>query len=114
QFGCKLFRCEDAREDWQPCGVPTYPPKPEGEVDECPMRKIPIPWSLEMIWALEAGKREGELWLGSLPGGLFHSNDGGDSWELVRSLWDRPERRKWAGGGYDYAGIHSICVDPRD
>ncbi len=25
-----------------------------------------------------------------------------------------PERLKWFGGGADYPGIHSICVDPRD
>ncbi|MCB1076586.1 MAG: exo-alpha-sialidase, partial [Verrucomicrobiae bacterium] len=31
-----------------------------------------------------------------------------------RGLWDRPERRKWFGGGYDYPGIHSIMVDPRN
>jgi len=45
---------------------------------------------------------------------LFLSRDCGESWTLVRSLWDRPERKDWFGGGYDDAGIHSICVDPRD
>ena len=29
-------------------------------------------------------------------------------WQLVRALWDVPERAKWFGGGYDDAGIHSI------
>jgi photosystem II stability/assembly factor-like uncharacterized protein len=33
---------------------------------------------------------------------------------LVASLWDRPERREWFGGGNDQPGIHSICVDPVD
>jgi photosystem II stability/assembly factor-like uncharacterized protein len=33
---------------------------------------------------------------------------------LLRGLWDRPERKGWFGGGYDYPGIHSVCVDPRD
>ena len=28
--------------------------------------------------------------------------------------WDRPERAKWFGGGYDHPAIHSICLDPRD
>jgi photosystem II stability/assembly factor-like uncharacterized protein len=49
-----------------------------------------------------------------VPGGLFRSDDTGASWGLVRSLWDRPERKRWFGGGKDRAGIHSICVDPRD
>lgn len=33
---------------------------------------------------------------------------------MNRSLWDKPERRGWFGGGYDQPGIHSICVDPRN
>ena len=45
-------------------------------------------------------------------GRLFRSDDGGTSWELVRSLWDHPKRREWFGGGADYPGIHSICVEP--
>jgi hypothetical protein len=49
-----------------------------------------------------------------LPGGLFQSNDSGMSWQLVRGLWDRPERSTWFGGGYDTPGIHSICIDPRN
>jgi len=32
----------------------------------------------------------------------------------VDKLWSRPERSEWFGGGYDYPGIHSICVDPRN
>jgi photosystem II stability/assembly factor-like uncharacterized protein len=54
------------------------------------------------------------LWCGTIPGGLFRSSDDGASWELVRSLWDHPKRKKWFGGGADLPGIHSICVDPRD
>jgi hypothetical protein len=32
----------------------------------------------------------------------------------VRSLWDRPERLAWMGGGYDVPGIHSIGPHPTD
>ena len=76
----------------------------------------PVPWNLEMVWALEigGGDQPGVLWAGTLPGGLFKSSDGGTSWELIRPLWDHPRRREWLGGGAEYAGIHSICVDPRD
>ena len=49
-----------------------------------------------------------------MPGGLFRSEDGGDSWLLNRPLWDDPLREEWSGGGADHPGIHSICVDPRD
>ena len=54
------------------------------------------------------------IWCGTLPGGLFKSEDGGDSWALNRALWDDPRREQWFGGGADQPGIHSICVDPRD
>jgi photosystem II stability/assembly factor-like uncharacterized protein len=75
-----------------------------------------IPWSTVKIWALEAASAEapGSLWCGTIPGGLFRSDDGGSSWQIVRSLWDHPKRKKWFGGGADLPGIHSICVDPRD
>ena len=56
----------------------------------------------------------GRLWAGTIPGGLFHSEDRGESWSLVRPLWDDPRRRRWFGGGYDKPGVHSISVDPRD
>jgi photosystem II stability/assembly factor-like uncharacterized protein len=56
------------------------------------------------------------LWAGTVGGGLFRSRDRAASWGLVRSLWDLRERRAWmpAGAGYPEAGIHSICVHPRD
>ena len=56
----------------------------------------------------------GRVWCGTIPGGLFKSTDSGRSWAIVQSLWENPARRKWFGGGADWPGIHSICVDPRD
>src|SRR5919108_87764 len=82
------------------------------------------PWSItatsflgdNVSWALEAGG-DGDpdgLWCGTIPGGLFRSDDRGKSWQLVRSLWDHPKRREWFGGGAEFPGIHSICVEPGD
>lgn len=116
-FGSKLHRSLDGGKSWTEITAPAFPPKSADAPDiKCPMRGIPIPWNVEMIWSLETGDADqpGVLWCGTIPGGLFHSKDHGQSWDLVRSLWDRPERAKWMGGGYDYPGIHSICVDPRD
>lgn len=110
-FGVKMRRSHDAGRSWDESPVPAYPPKPAAAADEADAA-----WSLAQVWALEAAGADqpGVLWAGTIPGGLFHSADGGDSWGLVRSLWDRPERREWFGGGYDHPGIHSICIDPRD
>jgi len=114
-FGAKVHRSRDGGEHWEEVGTPAYPTPPEGHVERDDMGRE-IPWKLLRIWALEAGLagQPGVLWAGTLPGGLFTSEDGGDSWSLVRSLWDHPGRRSWLGGGADYPGIHSICVDPRD
>lgn len=116
-FGCKLQRSTDGGKSWEEIGTPTYPKFPEGrEPDRCPMRQIEIPWKLELIWALVPGgdDQPGRLWCGTIPGGLFKSDDHGQSWSIVESLWNHPARTKWFGGGYDFPGIHSICVDPRD
>jgi len=116
-FGAKLHRSDDAGATWTEITPPAFPPKPPDAPDvRCPMRGIPIPWSVQQIWSLEAGgpDQPGRLWCGTIPGALFRSDDRGASWELVTGLWNRPERAKWMGGGYDYPGIHSILVDPRD
>jgi hypothetical protein len=108
-FGVKLHRRDKGADAWTEIAVPAYPPQPED-------RKNEVAWKLSVIWSLAAGGADepGVLWAGTLPGGLFRSCDRGDSWELVRSLWDLPERGEWFGGGFDLPGIHSICVDPRD
>lgn len=111
-FGVKLHWSPDGGEYWEERAVPSYP---AGEQIRTGDGKPPTPANLLMIWSLEAGTpaQPGRLWAGTLPGGLFRSDDGGRSWELNRGLWDRPERTEWFGGGYDTPGIHSICVDPR-
>ena len=108
-FGVKLHRRDHGAEVWTEIAAPAYPPQPEDRKDD-------VAWKLTLIWSLAAGGagEPGVLWAGTLPGGLFRSADRGDSWQLVRSLWDAPGRREWFGGGYDVPGIHSICVDPRD
>lgn len=104
-FGCKLHRSDDGGRNWTELPCPAYP---ASDAPDAP--------ALEMIWALTSAgaDRPGGLWAGTLPGGLFHSADRGESWRLVESLWDVPQRAKWFGGGYDHPGIHSILVDPRD
>ena len=107
-FGAKLHRLRDGR--WEEVAVPKWPQKPAGPPEKDTMGRV-IPWSLEQIWCLEASG--GTLFCGTLPGGLFRSGDAGASWTLIRSLWDREERREWFGGGYDFPGIHSIALDGR-
>lgn len=114
-FGVHLHRSDDGGATWPEIGAPEYPPKPEGVADINPMTQTERSWSTQLGWVLAPGHADepGVLWCGTIPGGLFRSGDRGDTWELVESLWSLPARQKWMGGGYDEAGIHSICVDPR-
>lgn len=113
-YGTKMQSSQDDGLTWEEIAVPAYPAD-EPEVI-CAMSQRPIPRSLEKVWALEAGGSDepGVLWCGTVPGALFKSTDGGASWQIVTGLWHRPERKEWFGGGMDWPGIHSICVDPRD
>lgn len=86
------------------------------------------------IWNMAFGhaSQPSRLYAGTIPGGLFVSDDGGDTWTLNRPLWNHESRggdlfageatavNQWNGtpASIDYGvfepGIHSIVVDPRD
>ncbi|MGE5167266.1 MAG: WD40/YVTN/BNR-like repeat-containing protein [Deltaproteobacteria bacterium] len=112
-FGNKLQRSMDRGATWTECAVPAFA---QGDEVVTGDGKPPVPAVLRLIWSLEPGGADqpGRLWAGTIPGGLFRSDDRGASWQMVRSLWDMPERKRWFGGGFDQPGIHSICVDPND
>jgi photosystem II stability/assembly factor-like uncharacterized protein len=111
-FGVKFWSSADRGMTWHEGAAPAFPPKP----DIGPWTEDTTPWTLDMIWTLEAGGADepGVLWAGCLPAGLFRSADHGATWTLVESLWLDERRLGWFGGGYDHAGIHSIVVDPRN
>lgn len=102
-FGVKVHASDDAGASWREVATPAYPPQPASDTG--------VPWKLVQIWSLARDAR-GTVWAGTLPGGLFRSGDFGASWQLVETLWNRPERAEWFGGGYDVPGIHSICPHP--
>lgn len=110
-FGVKLHRSTDGGASWEELAAPSFPQVASQKLDATP--KAP---SVHQVWALAAGGADepGRLWAGTIPGALFRSMDRGRTWQLIESLWNRPEREAWFGGGYDDPGIHSICVDPRD
>lgn len=107
-FGAHLWQ-RDGKGEWSELAAPAFPSKPEDATDD------PHPWSLGKIWALEKGGVPGRLWAGTMPGGLFRSDDSGASWSLNDPLWRMPERKKWMGvAGGEQPGISTVLVDPRN
>lgn len=105
-FGAKLWRREPGAE-WREMAAPAFPPKPDNAADD------PHPWSVGKIWVIEPGGVPGRLWAGTMPGGLFRSDDNGASWSLNEPLWLMPERREWQGvAGGEQPGISSVLIDP--
>ncbi len=109
-WGQKLHYSDDGGENWQETALPSFRGKllPNGS-----------PAKLRQIWSMAhaGGDRPDRLWVGTDPGGLFYSEDQGESFHLVTSLWDHPTRQtegQWFGAGSDFPFIHSIVVDPRD
>lgn len=134
-WGTKLSRSTDNGKTWADAPQIMYPKdaryidgyeKDENGEDKQPKIKHA---TLGKIWSIGFGGADqpGRIWVGTIPGGLFRSDDGGESWELNRPLWDHESRggpnldkpTHWFGGGATVdgdstPGIHSIVVDPRN
>ena len=116
-FGVKLHGMDVSSGEWSEITCPAYPDPPEDwKPSKSPVHGEDAPWSVVKIWELAPGGHDepGTIWCGTLPGGLFRSRDHGQTWELIESLWLDERRGEWFGGGFPYAGIHSVTVDPRD
>jgi len=50
-----------------------------------------------------------------MPGALFRSDDGGETWQFNEALWSFPARRNWFGvAGGEMPGISNVLIDPAD
>jgi hypothetical protein len=67
------------------------------------------------VWQLQpAGDdRPDTVFAGVEPAALFRSDDRGETFELVRGLWDHPHRPRWEPGGGGLC-LHTVLVDPGD
>ena len=82
-FGAKLQRSDDAGKTWIEVGVPAYAPD---DVIATADGKPPKPATLTQFWSFASGgaNEPGRLWAGTIPGGLFRSDDRGEHWQLQR------------------------------
>jgi photosystem II stability/assembly factor-like uncharacterized protein len=138
-WGAKLSRSLDDGKTWEDAAQIKYPegaryidtPMPD-ESGDMPEQKGPVfkRATLLKLWYMAFGPT-GRIYVGTIPGGLFVSDDGGERFELNRPLWSHESRggdlftgegtgkTDWFGtpaseGGEFAPGIHSIVVDPRD
>lgn len=137
-WGAKLSRSTDMGETWEDASQIAYPadarylttppPSEDGDGDGAVIVKSA---TLLKLWVIAFGG-PGTIYVGTIPGGLFESHDGGESFALNRPLWDHDSRggdvstsmgsgmTHWFGTpaametGEFAPGLHSIAVDPRD
>lgn len=101
-WGSKVSHSKDGGKTWEEAGQVKYPEgarhqefamsePPEGE--EPPPQKIHDSKLLK-LWYVEFGTDDqpGRLYIGTIPGGLFVSDDDGKTWELNRPLWNHESR----------------------
>jgi serine/threonine protein kinase len=71
--------------------------------------------ALKNIWKISLGPAEApdKLYCGVEPAALFESQDAGESWSLVRSLFDHPHRPRWMPGQGGLC-LHTILPHPTD
>src|SRR6266498_132079 len=69
--------------------------------------------SLKNIWQVTLGPADepNRLYCGVEPAALFESQDNGETWSLVRGLFDHPHRPRWMPGNGGLA-LHTILLDP--
>ena len=96
-FGVKMHRADGPGGEWSEQVAPAYPPKPE-TCEEKDMWGNPLPWNTVRIWGLEQGGPEfGVLWCGTIPGGLFRSEDHGASWQMIHLALERSQAHRMDG-----------------
>ena len=69
--------------------------------------------SLTRVWQLMPADDDHPevVYAGVEPAALFRSVDDGETFELVRALWDHPHRPRWEPGGGGLC-LHTVLVDP--
>ncbi len=113
-WGTKLYRSNDGGTTLDEVPAPAYP---ENSVIYDVWSGGEQPAKVTYLWMVVPGgdDQPNRLYIGTEPGGIFQSDDYGETFYLNKDFWSHDSRKKnWFGGGRDQAGSSSIVVDPRD
>lgn len=70
--------------------------------------------SVEAVWQIRPDPLDDSVvWAGTQPSALWKSSDRGETFSLVRGLWEHPHRPTWEPGGGGQA-LHTILPHPSD
>jgi len=109
-FGQIIERSNDGGKTWQPVGnrfdydgVPGTHQWYDG---------TPHPWEFKRVWHLEPSPSDPDaVYAGVEDAALFHSRDGGQSWQELAGLRCHDSGPKWQPGAGGMC-LHTILVDP--
>ncbi len=101
-WGPHVYRSDDLGETWEESPNILTLPEEAGT-------------GVQQVWQLRPGAESEPdvVYAGTQPSALFRSEDRGETFELVRPLWDHPHRPQW-GAGFGGQAIHTILPHPSD
>ena len=111
-FGQVIQRSNDGGETWEAVdnkfvyeGVPGTHQWYDG---------TPHPWEFKRVWHLEPSLNDPDkVYAGVEDAALFHSTDGGKSWQEIAGLREHGSGPRWQPGAGGLC-LHTIIADPKD
>lgn len=100
-WGPKLHVSSDKGKTFQEIPMPKIPGATEGDKTK----------NIAEIWGF-AFDKTGRIYVGTAPAEIFHSDDGGKSWEHNTALHNMHGRDKWFAAATESHCVHSISVHP--
>ena len=102
-WGPSVFRSDDLGASWQETekGAMHFPADTGA--------------TLARVWQLAPGRADEPdvVWAGAEPSTVWRSEDRGETFELVRGLWEHPDRPHWEPG-FGGMAVHTVLPHPRE
>ena len=104
-FGPKLHRSDDGGANWIEVTPPAFPASDQTDAP-----------AVLNIWAMEPAGPDmpGTIFIGTVPAGIFRSDDKGLTWVMNDAFMALPERSQWGGAGNDTPALSSMSLHPKD